>query len=49
MKPYIGFHVSESAVAGVLQITKEHNLKPDQVQKVFVTGGGAGTPGPAAR
>ena len=38
MKPYIGFHVSESAVAGTLQITKEHNLKPDQVQKVFVRG-----------
>jgi len=38
MKPYYGFHVSESSVAGVLQITREHNLKPDQIQKVFVRG-----------
>jgi 2-methylcitrate dehydratase len=38
MKPYESFHVSESAIAGVIQITKEHNLKPDQIQRVFVRG-----------
>lgn len=38
MKPYSGFHVSESAIAGVIQITKEHHLQPDQIQKVFVRG-----------
>ncbi len=38
MKPFVGFHVSESAVTGVLQIAKEHGLKPDQVQKISVRG-----------
>src|SRR5439155_12149603 len=36
MKPYESFHVSESAIAGAIQITKEHNLKPAQIQRVFV-------------
>jgi len=38
MKPYESFHVSESAIAGAIQITKERNLKPDQIQRVFVRG-----------
>jgi 2-methylcitrate dehydratase len=38
MKPYSEFHVSESATAGVIQIAKDHNLKPEQIQRVFVRG-----------
>jgi 2-methylcitrate dehydratase len=38
MKPFSEFHVSESATTGVIQITKEHNVKPDQIQRVFVRG-----------
>lgn len=38
MKPYESFHVSESAIAGAIQLRNEHKLKPDQIQKVFVRG-----------
>jgi 2-methylcitrate dehydratase len=38
MKPYEANHVSHSAIAGVIQIVTEHNIKPDQVEKVDVRG-----------
>jgi 2-methylcitrate dehydratase len=37
-KPYEAFHVSHSAIAGVIQLTKEHSIKPDQIEKILIRG-----------
>ena len=38
MKPYEAFHVSHSSIAAVIQIAKEHSIKPDDIESIFVKG-----------
>ena len=38
MKPFEAFHVSHSSITGVIELTKEHNIQPDQIAKVLIRG-----------
>jgi 2-methylcitrate dehydratase len=38
MKPYEAFHVSHSPISGVIDLVKRDNIKPDQIENVFVRG-----------
>ncbi|HEX4155504.1 MAG TPA: MmgE/PrpD family protein [Acidobacteriaceae bacterium] len=38
MKPYEAFHVSHSSIMGVIDLTKENHIDPDQIEKVLVRG-----------
>jgi 2-methylcitrate dehydratase len=38
MKPFEANQVAHSAITGVIQIAKEHNLKADQIEKIVIRG-----------
>jgi 2-methylcitrate dehydratase len=38
MKPYEAYHVSHSSIMGVIDLTKENHINPDQIEKVLVRG-----------
>jgi 2-methylcitrate dehydratase len=37
-KPYIAYHLSHSAITGVINLVTRNNLKPEQVRTVYVRG-----------
>lgn len=37
-KPYEAFHVSHSAIMGVIQLTRQNKIDPDQIERVFIRG-----------
>jgi 2-methylcitrate dehydratase len=37
-KLFEAYHTSNPPIAGVIQVIKDHNIKPDQIEKVFVRG-----------
>lgn len=38
MKPYEAYHVSHSSIMGVIDLTKENHIDPDQIDKVLIRG-----------